>query len=140
MNRMNTLVIAIWLGSASAARAGTWVPLTHQPMFLNPPSSCAQYSNANCAPPGGYSSGYVTNANLLTDGSVLFETVTVDDNNSFAFVEYKLTPDVFGSYVNGTWAQVASLPDAETSLNPKRWAPRDPPVRQDRKVRWVRPD
>jgi hypothetical protein len=123
MNRLSALIIAISLGSAGAARAGTWTPLTNQPTFLNPPSQCAQYPNADCAPPGSFAYGGVTNANLLTDGSILFEAYTVDDNFSFAIVEYKLTPDIHGSYVNGTWTQVASLPDAETSQNPNGWGP-----------------
>ena len=40
---------------------------------------------------------------LLTDGTVL-----VQGRNQQSW--YKLTPDINGSYVNGTWAQVASLP------------------------------
>jgi hypothetical protein len=40
---------------------------------------------------------------LLTDGTVLCQGG--NDHNW-----YKLTPDEFGNYVNGTWSQVASLP------------------------------
>jgi hypothetical protein len=40
----------------------------------------------------------------LTDGTVLAQSI---DNNA---QWYKLTPDINGSYVNGTWTQVASLP------------------------------
>ena len=40
---------------------------------------------------------------LLTDGTVLSQGTNYHD-------WYKLTPDVFGNYVNGTWTQVASLP------------------------------
>ena len=40
---------------------------------------------------------------LLTDGRVLAQAY---NNSSF----YALTPDNTGSYVNGTWKQVASLP------------------------------
>lgn len=40
---------------------------------------------------------------LLTDG-----TVMVQGNNANDF--WKLTPDQFGSYLNGTWSQLASLP------------------------------
>jgi len=49
---------------------------------------------------------------LLTDGTVLVHsepnstTTTSTDYSSW----YKLTPDAHGSYVNGTWTQVASLP------------------------------
>lgn len=41
-------------------------------------------------------------ANLLTDGTVL-----VHQYNSNAW--WKLTPDINGSYVNGTWSQAASM-------------------------------
>jgi hypothetical protein len=40
---------------------------------------------------------------LLTDGTVLSQG---GNNHDW----YKLTPDAFGNYVNGTWTQVASLP------------------------------
>jgi hypothetical protein len=40
---------------------------------------------------------------LLTDGSVLVQDAAFPD-------WWKLTPDKFGSYVNGTWSQIASLP------------------------------
>jgi hypothetical protein len=39
---------------------------------------------------------------LMTDGTVLIQ----DNFSSW----YKLTPDAFGSYINGTWSQAASLP------------------------------
>ena len=40
---------------------------------------------------------------LLTDGTVMFQ-----GNNSATWS--KLTPDSSGSYLNGTWSQLASLP------------------------------
>ena len=40
---------------------------------------------------------------LLTDGSVLFQGSSFSD-------WWKLTPDVTGNYVNGTWTQAASIP------------------------------
>ena len=40
---------------------------------------------------------------LLTDGTVLVQDEGCED-------WWKLTPDSFGSYVNGTWTQIASLP------------------------------
>ena len=52
----------------------------------------------NPFPPGGAASPL-----LLTDG-----TVIVAEGNSPYW--YKLTPDINGSYVNGTWTQIASLP------------------------------
>lgn len=67
------------------------------PRFLTPTSGTWQVS-ANAFPPGGAASPL-----LLTDG-----TVIVAEGNSPVW--YKLTPDINGSYVNGTWTQIASLP------------------------------
>jgi hypothetical protein len=49
-------------------------------------------------PPNGAGIGF-----LLTDGTVMFQ-----GNSCFDW--WKLTPDNKGSYVNGTWSQLASLP------------------------------
>lgn len=46
---------------------------------------------------------------LLTDGTVLCQDYGASD-------WWKLTPDAFGSYVNGTWTQVASLPSTYAPL------------------------
>ena len=46
---------------------------------------------------------------LLTDG-----TVMLADNGCQDW--WKLTPDESGSYVNGTWTQLASLPDGYSPL------------------------
>jgi hypothetical protein len=62
------------------AGAQTWQPLTNQPTF-----------------PGPF------NSYLLTDG-----TIMVQDNDASDW--WRLTPDNTGSYVNGTWTQLASLP------------------------------
>lgn len=48
--------------------------------------------------PGGASLGF-----LMTDGTVMYQ-----GNSESSW--YKLTPDITGSYVNGTWAKAASLP------------------------------
>jgi hypothetical protein len=75
-------VAAVWvLAGATLANAQTWQPLTNQP---------------------GFNAGATL---LLTDGSVL---VHVEQNDSQNW--YKLSPDQSGSYANGTWKQVASLP------------------------------
>jgi len=123
MPRRCALVVTVWLFVVATVQAGTWTPLANQPTFLNPPSQCAQYPNANCAPPDNPSCGGVFAENLLTDGSVLIEALACDDNGNISFLEYKLSPDAFGSYVNGTWKQVASLPDAASSANPNGWGP-----------------
>jgi hypothetical protein len=49
-------------------------------------------------PPNGAGIGF-----QLTDGTVIYQA-----NNDKDW--YKLTPDINGSYVNGTWSQIASLP------------------------------
>ena len=76
---------------------GFWQPLRNQPTFLN--GATAQL--------------------LLTDGSVLVNDVF----NTFTAAPFvasgniwKLTPDLCGSYVNGTWSQIASLPDGYKPL------------------------
>jgi len=71
------------------APAGSpWTPLTNPPKFL-----------VNGA----------SNPILLTDGSVLVQDTGFPD-------WWKLTPDEHGSYVNGTWTQVASLPPTYSPL------------------------
>ncbi len=122
MRTLSVLTAVISITAAAMAQTGTWTPLKNEPTFLNPPSLCLAYPNANCSP-GGYSLGGIFNVNLLTDGSVLFETAAVDDNGNISFPEYKLTPDLSGSYVNGRWTQVASLPNAASTANPDGWAP-----------------
>jgi hypothetical protein len=49
-------------------------------------------------PPDGAGIGF-----LLTDGTAVFQGYGLSD-------WWKLTPDINGSYVNGTWSQLASLP------------------------------
>ena len=68
-----------------------WQLLTNQPPVLDP---------IDCGP---------GNPILLTDG-----TVMLADNGCQDW--WKLTPDEFGSYVNGTWTQLASLPDGYSPL------------------------
>lgn len=68
-------------GNAGGAKS-PWTPLTHQPDFLL----------------DGASSPI-----LLTDGTVLIQDAGFPD-------WWRLTPDAFGSYVNGTWSPIASLP------------------------------
>lgn len=62
--------------------ASPWTPLTNQPNFFD--------GSANPI--------------LLMDGSVLVQDAGFPD-------WMKLTPDQYGSYVNGTWSSIASMPD-----------------------------
>ena len=59
--------------------------------------------------------GFTGNPLLLTDG-----TVIVSDGG-FVGNWYKLTPDITGSYVNGTWTQIATMP----VINGVQYAPSD---------------
>jgi hypothetical protein len=59
------------------------------------------------------SSVFLGNPLLLTDGTVLAH-VSCDPS------WYKLTPDINGNYINGTWTQMASLP----IINGVQYAPR----------------
>jgi len=72
---------AILAGSAFAS--GTWSGFTNQP-------------------PAGFSSCL-----LLTDGAVMCANGGGSGGNTW----YKLTPDIHGSYRNGTWSQLASTVD-----------------------------
>jgi hypothetical protein len=78
--------------AGSASPASPWTPLTNQPTFLDP---------INCAA--------AANPILLTDGTVLVQDGGCQD-------WWKLTPDKNGSYVNGTWNQIASLPAGYSPL------------------------
>jgi hypothetical protein len=73
---------------------GTWTPLNNQPYNLF--------------------SLLITNQQLLTDGSIFVQSL-VDLTGTIVNQAWRLTPDIFGSYVNGTWSQLASLPD---DINP----------------------
>jgi hypothetical protein len=65
-----------------------WTPLTNQPSFLIDGAA---------------------NPILLTDGTVLVQDAGEQD-------WWRLTPDQSGSYVNGTWTQIASLPAGYSPL------------------------
>ncbi len=92
--RILAVVVLCLTISATVASGQTWQPLTNQPTF-NP--------------------GVML---LLTDGTVIMHsepnclTCTTTDYSSW----YKLTPDSSGSYVNGTWTQIASLPSGYAPL------------------------
>jgi hypothetical protein len=71
---------------AAANAISPWTPLNNQPKFLN---------TIKCAG--------AANPLLLTDGTVLVQEGGCQN-------WWKLTPDNNGSYVNGIWSQIASLP------------------------------
>ncbi len=79
------LAIALcMLAFTSLASAQGWTALNHQPTF------------------------YAGTALLLTDGTVMVQQMT---NTGFGTGGWwRLTPDGFGSYVNGTWSPLAGMP------------------------------
>ncbi len=77
--------------SPALAPGSPWQLLTNQPPVLD---------YADCGP---------GNPILLTDGTVMLQDDGCQD-------WWKLTPDAFGSYVNGTWTQLASTPAGYSPL------------------------
>jgi hypothetical protein len=86
-------MVAALLITPLLAAAGTWQTLKNPPPLpdIFDPSGVDQY-------PGGAAFPL-----LLTDGGVMVQNV--GDGKIF-----KLTPDLKGSYVNGTWSQLATMP------------------------------
>src|SRR5436309_3499359 len=80
-NRTFALMLGIMLALAPQAGAQTWTQLHN-------------------LPPVG-----ISTALLLTDGTVMAQESSCSNGNW-----WRLTPDNTGSYVNGTWTQMASLP------------------------------
>jgi hypothetical protein len=85
------IVLVILLTWPSAVGAQHWTALNHQPCSPGQP----------CFFPG--------TALLLTDGSVMAQ-----DNGGNTW--FRLIPDNTGSYINGTWSQLASLPEGYSPL------------------------
>jgi hypothetical protein len=82
------LTFALVAGAGRMAYAQSWQALTNQP-------------------PNGVGVGAVL---LLSDGTVIAHE---EDGNSGSVTWqywFKLTPDINGSYANGTWKQIASMP------------------------------
>lgn len=91
MNAVRPAALALLVLLATAyyanAQGGTWTPLN------NPFPGCA------------------TDAALLrTDGRVLEHDYCSATGDPYATDWYTLTPDGSGSYINGTWTQVAPIP------------------------------
>ncbi len=86
---------AISMCTLSSLPAGTWAPLNNQPSFIN------------TGYPGGPLAGGAGFTALMTDGSILVQ----NSGDLVTSQIWKLTPDTFGSYLNGTWTEVASLPN-----------------------------
>jgi hypothetical protein len=95
---MTLLLAAFLLALQLAASAQTWQPLVNAPPV--PEIIDPQY-NYDLGPGGA---SYPI---LLTDGSVIIQ----NENGCCADGKiFKLTPDINGSYVNGTWTELATMP------------------------------
>jgi hypothetical protein len=81
--------------STNSSPASPWQPLNNQPPFTT--------NVCNGGFPGA------ANPLLLTDGSVIVQDAGCPD-------WWRLTPDNTGSYANGTWTQIASLPAGYSPL------------------------
>lgn len=88
VNAVGVLCLALF---SNFAYAQSWTPLQHQPCSAGQP----------CFDPG--------TALLLTDGTVMVQ-------GTFSGNWYRLSPDGSGSYINGTWSQLASLPSGYAPL------------------------
>lgn len=85
----------------SSEKNGYWKALKNQPTFLTSYDLDGNFADPSTPFPGG-----AYTPMLLTDGTIMFQ-----NTGYFATSEiWKLTPDEFGNYVNGTWSQLASLP------------------------------
>ncbi len=82
------------------ARAGTWQPLNNQPPM--PDITDPQTGVFLCE-------GGAEFPMLLTDGSVIVRNLNSQQLHANGSV-LKLTPDVNGSYLNGSWSEIASMP------------------------------
>jgi hypothetical protein len=79
--RTVAITVVLFFAAATLAYSQAWVPLVNQPNALLG----------------------LGNPLLLTDGTVIL-------HQACGPAWYKLSPDQFGSYVNGTWTHIASLP------------------------------
>ena len=97
------LVVTLLLATGLAASAQTWQPLLNPPPV--PEIIDPQY-NYDLGPGGA---SYPI---LLTDGSVIIQ----NENGCCADGKiFQLTPDINGSYLNGTWTELATMPYVETA-------------------------
>ena len=94
---LRALLAAALLSTSLSAAAGTWQTLKNPP----PIPEIIDPSGTDFGPGGP------TAPLLLTDGGVLIQNAGPFGEDAKIF---KLTPDIHGSYVNGTWTELASKP------------------------------
>ena len=86
MKTVRTLALVVAL-AVTACFGQSWTSLNHQPSF---------------------GAGAML---LMTDGTVLVHSEQLNSQNW-----YKLTPDASGSYINGAWSQIATMPAGYSPL------------------------
>src|ERR1700722_16149569 len=89
--RILGLVPAVFLALTGVAQAQSWQQLTTPPPF-SPETAL-----------------------LLTDGTIMVHTYDPTTGNGGSDW-WRLPPDLSGSYLNGTWSQLASLPGGYAPL------------------------
>lgn len=122
--RRGTVVFALvvataaWLGWSRRAQAQRLTPIPHPVGVVGAPGPQAR--SRTIAPPASspwtplsnqptFLLDGASNPVLLTDGTVLVKDTGFPD-------WWRLTPDENGSYVDGTWSQIASLPPSYSPL------------------------
>src|SRR5215475_110553 len=85
---------------------GVRVPLTpaSPPAEMQNPAAPSPWTRTTNNPPVN-----VGTVLLLTDGTVIAHEESDLNGNVATNKWYKLTPDINGSYINGTWTQIASM-------------------------------
>ena len=94
---LQALIATTLISAPLIASGGTWQTLKNPP----PIPEIIDPSGADFGPGGAVA------PLLLTDGSVLIQNAGPFGEDAKIF---KLSPDIHGSYVNGTWMQLASKP------------------------------
>jgi hypothetical protein len=87
-NPLLLLACLIFISTQTSALPGSWTPVTHAPPLTG--------TFAGLGFP-----------HLMTDGTVIAQQYNNDIGTGLM---WKLTPNNAGSYINGTWSQIASLP------------------------------
>ncbi|MDQ2814422.1 MAG: hypothetical protein M3Z75_21805 [Actinomycetota bacterium] len=80
--------------------------------FVNAANTTSPWTPLKSPPPFGTPGTML----LESDGTVLVHDEPDNNTTGGSNAWYKLTPDSSGSYVNGTWSQIASMPAAYSPL------------------------
>jgi len=94
-------------GSVQPTSSGVYVLTSSVPEVADPNSPWSQLQNVPLQ-----TAGHML---LLTDGSILFHEEGSDQTGTSTW--WKLTPDEKGSYLNGSWTQLASTPSTYQPAN-----------------------